>query len=210
MERALPRLQLEAGWAPGLYQRAADAQPLRRAEGGGARALSAELRPERGPAPHLACAALGLLRCVRRSVIGGRPGAARLPLAVCASLFPVPASGGCRGLGSASFPAPGERLRQLRRSSVGPPSTRGGARGQASPGVSSRPGIGICPANMDLEAKVKKVGGAAGGRLTCAGRRPLATGGGWGASRPRVSGSPAPRPVPAPRGGGGARGPVNS
>lgn len=63
---------------------------------------------------------------------------------------------------------------------------------------------------MDLAVKVKKVGGAAGGRLTCAGHRPLAAGGGWGASRLQGSRAPGPGPVPAPWVEGVPGGPVNS
>lgn len=146
--------------------------------------------PRTRPRPHLSRGPLKPRRCVRRSVIGG---CRRCPAAIgCLGLFvPGPrrreaaadwAAEVCAGLsgrgGGAGVPAD-------------PPGTRSEAGGQAwDPG---RGEGSLSRTNMDLEAKVKKVGGVG------AGLRPLHLRGAPPPGGPRRWGSGVRSPSPGTR-----------
>lgn len=127
--------------------------------------------------------------------------ARRCPASIgCLGLF-VP--GPRRGLAVADWAAEVRRRRRVAVAAVpGFPQLTphpSGARGQASLGVRSRPEGGTPgtpqhgPGDESEEGKGARSGGS--GRLTCAGRRPLAAGG-----ANRLRGSGAPGPVAAPPG----------
>lgn len=113
METALPQPQLEAGCAGFPRSESADAQGVRRNK---VSARSVGCRPGPGPAPHLASAFQA--EKVRAALGDWRlPGAARLPLAAWASLFPGPAAGWLRRTGRRKFDGSGEWLRRRCRGS---------------------------------------------------------------------------------------------
>lgn len=164
-----------------------DAQSILRGPGQGPRACPAGRRPGRGPALHLASAELGPRRCVRRSVIGGGPGLPGchwLPGPLCSR---VPAAGRLRRTGRRKFDGAGRVAAGRRRgSSAGFPCPQRNRR-PAEPGCGipdwrRRGPIGRI--NMDLENKVKKVGGCPGGAR--GGQRLLHLRGSSGARRPEV------------------------